>query len=535
MTRTGSSRRSINLAALLTGLVAVSILCTVIIQLIASYQSEKHALMTTTLALNASNAEKVNGTIGSQFVAMRASLKTTAYFAAHNLTLPDDKLQAQLELIRNTSRYFNSLSWVDESGVVRNIAPISIGIKGKVITEGLTKIALDSRAPYLSVPYIAPSGRLTVLFSEPVYLPGGIYRGLIAGTIYMRENNILYEILGENKVDSTGSYFFVVDPNGKLIYHPDKSRIGEDVSANPVVAKIRSGIISGQQMVTNTKGIRMLAAYVKVPESGWGVIQQTPVSAVYEQLYRNIRHQLLNMLIPFAVLLLLVIAVARRLARPFVGLADLVKQFSQGEHVALPKAQPHWNREADLLTKTVLFALETLERNNSELKHEASTDSLTGLLNRRSLTRILEEWMGVERSFAVLIMDIDHFKSVNDTYGHPAGDEVLKHIARLLRGTADMDTVCCRYGGEEFLLLLPAVQIKEAIVFAEHLRRKIVKSKTPIGIRVTVSIGIAVFPEHADTAERLIDIADKALYRAKQEGRNRSAAGSTSRLDTHGI
>ncbi|TYP78093.1 sensor domain-containing diguanylate cyclase [Paenibacillus methanolicus] len=513
--------RGIRLAAVLTLLVATAVLSALLIQLIASYQSEKDTLIDTTLTLNYSNAHKIAGTIDSLFTAMRGSLKTTAEYVSGTDNFEVGDIQTELELIRTTSRYFNSLTWVDETGYVHSIAPISVGLKGKTVNTGLTKVALDLRRPYSSEPYIAPSGRLIVMLTEPVYDRAGEYRGILIGSIYLQESNILYEILGNNVVDETGSYFYVTGPDGRILYHPDHARIGDNTDTNPVVHKLRDGL-NGKQQVTNTKGIPMLAAYVSVHQNRWGVVQQTPVAAVHEKLTANLRQQVLYMLAPFLLLLLAVVFIARKLAHPFVSLADTVKQMSEGTYAPIAHTKPHWNREAELLTKTVIFAMEEMRKNNTQLIREASTDPLTELKNRRTMTDIMEGWFEARLRFSIVILDIDHFKSVNDTFGHPTGDEVLKSLAHVLSQSVRRSDICCRYGGEEFVLLFPGLHANEAFAQAERIRRKVERMATPIGRNVTISMGIAEYPCHAESMEALIDAADRAMYAAKQNGRNRT-------------
>ncbi|MFC4104052.1 sensor domain-containing diguanylate cyclase [Paenibacillus xanthanilyticus] len=518
--------RGIRLATVLTLLVATAVMSALLIQLIASYHSEEDSLIDTTLTLNYSNAHKIAGTIDSLFTSMRSSLKASADYVVGTDAFEAGDIQTELELIRVTSRYFNSLTWVDETGYVLNIAPASVGLKGKMVNSGLTNVALQLRRPYLSKPYIAPSGRLIVMLTEPLYNRAGEYRGILIGSIYLQESNILYEILGNSSVDETGSYFYVTGPEGQILYHPDHARIGDNTGANPVVRKLREGL-NGKQQVTNTKGVPMLAAYVAVHQNRWGVVQQTPIDAVQDKLNANLRQQVLYMLAPFLILLLVVVFVARKLAHPFVSLADTVKQMSEGTYAPIAHTKPHWNREAELLTKTVIFAMEEMRKNNTQLIREASTDPLTGLLNRRTMTDMMEGWLEARLRFSVVILDIDYFKSVNDAFGHSTGDEVLKSLARVLGQSVRRSDVCCRYGGEEFVLLFPGLHPGEAFAQAERIRRKVERMATPIGRNVTISMGVASYPVHAETMEALIDAADRAMYLAKQNGRNKTIVASS--------
>jgi diguanylate cyclase (GGDEF)-like protein/PAS domain S-box-containing protein len=167
---------------------------------------------------------------------------------------------------------------------------------------------------------------------------------------------------------------------------------------------------------------------------------------------------------------------------------------------------------------------EKLYEANSRLEALASTDSLTGLKNRRAFEERLEEEVGRTRrhghQLALVLLDIDHFKSFNDTFGHPKGDEVLRNIGRLIKRTSRETDVCARYGGEEFAIILPHTDQDGALGLAERLRRAIeeaVWEDRPM----TASVGVAHICREVTTAEQLLDQADRALYRSKQDGRNR--------------
>jgi diguanylate cyclase (GGDEF)-like protein len=161
----------------------------------------------------------------------------------------------------------------------------------------------------------------------------------------------------------------------------------------------------------------------------------------------------------------------------------------------------------------------------------AATDALTGLFNRRyfegALKRELARADRGESSLALLMLDIDHFKSFNDTYGHAMGDLVLKKVATTLGRCLRQADVLARFGGEEFVVLLPQVSASGAMDSAERIRVALEKADIhPGGPRkhVSVSIGMAMFPDHADSASDLLVAADQALYRAKDAGRNRVVA-----------
>jgi diguanylate cyclase (GGDEF)-like protein/PAS domain S-box-containing protein len=169
-----------------------------------------------------------------------------------------------------------------------------------------------------------------------------------------------------------------------------------------------------------------------------------------------------------------------------------------------------------------------VERLQEELREQALHDPLTGLYNRRYLAEMLEHEIArserEQTSLSIIVSDIDHFKDINDTCGHQTGDRFLVEIAALLRHTTRSSDLICRYGGEEFVLVFPGADSRSATQRAEDIRRKcseIVIDHEGQGFSVTMSFGIAVYPEHGQTGEEVIIKADKALYASKQAGRNR--------------
>ena len=158
----------------------------------------------------------------------------------------------------------------------------------------------------------------------------------------------------------------------------------------------------------------------------------------------------------------------------------------------------------------------------------ATIDGLTELYNHRyfqeSLKKQVEISKRYEQPFSLLILDIDFFKKVNDTYGHQAGDAVLKQVAQILKKNARNTDVICRYGGEEMGIILPNTIAQEALNLAKRINSAVEEYNfildTNKSGKVTVSVGVATFPENADNAKDLIEFADKGLYYAKEHGRN---------------
>lgn len=164
-----------------------------------------------------------------------------------------------------------------------------------------------------------------------------------------------------------------------------------------------------------------------------------------------------------------------------------------------------------------------------ELSELAARDGLTGLYNHRSFYILLTEEIARAQRFgrpvSLLMLDVDHFKRVNDTHGHPAGDAILRGLSELLGCEARAIDRICRYGGEEIAVILPETDLAAAAVIAERLRAAVemqpFKANVGLPFRITVSIGAASWPMQADSAQALVAAADVALYAAKQGGRNR--------------
>lgn len=186
------------------------------------------------------------------------------------------------------------------------------------------------------------------------------------------------------------------------------------------------------------------------------------------------------------------------------------------------------------LERCLRYALK-LSASMQSLHSLATHDPLTGLLNRREFDRILEEETAratrFKRSFSVVLVDLDHFKNVNDTHGHQVGDMVLLHLASLMSSLARSVDRVARFGGEEFAIIELETDEDGALSSAERLRAALEASPCAVpgiagGLAITLSAGVAVYPKHGDGSESLIRAADRALYEAKALGRNLAVGAS---------
>jgi diguanylate cyclase (GGDEF)-like protein len=188
---------------------------------------------------------------------------------------------------------------------------------------------------------------------------------------------------------------------------------------------------------------------------------------------------------------------------------------------------------AALLERSIRHSIERAKA--LDVLHKlASYDELTGLYNRREMERRLNEginhYQRYNHPMALVMVDVDYFKIINDSYGHQAGDQVLRRLGAVLRASVREVDLTARYGGEELAVILPEMTGRQAFGMAERLRRSISaqpftltpERKQPVQLSITVSLGVAALPDDAVSAAALIDAADRCLYEAKRRGRNRT-------------
>ena len=221
------------------------------------------------------------------------------------------------------------------------------------------------------------------------------------------------------------------------------------------------------------------------------------------------------------------VALARSVTGPVDTLRQGAARLAQGK--LSHRVDIHRHDELGELAAAFNAMAGQIEANQAALQQLATRDGLTGLYNHHTCYVLLGDEIAraqrFKRPLSLLLLDVDHFKRVNDTHGHPAGDAVLRGLGELLIRQARAIDHVCRYGGEEITVILPETDLDAAARFAERLRAAVEAQPfdvdTGAPLRMTVSIGVASWPTHADNAQALVAAADAALYAAKQRGRNR--------------
>ncbi|KGR74389.1 sensor domain-containing diguanylate cyclase [Ureibacillus sinduriensis] len=508
----------IKLKYLIIGLISLAFLLSVASSLYSSYERSIALLEEQSLEKNRVYAQKLSQTAN---LFLEHSIKILDYSASKIADQMNDEEALNNEVMRlfHQQSSFNSVVIANSEGLMLAGAPDQYRLKGKTITskEGLEQ--LKKQTISISDPYRASTGKLLITVSYPIFSSDGQFKGVVNGSIYIHESNFFEQILGEHHYHD-GTYVYVVDSEGKLIYHVDKSRLGEDVSKNQVVQRLGHGD-SGAQLVTNKLDEEMLAGFSPLEKANWGVVVQTPrevaIHSVGEQVLTIFYFELPLLFISIIIVLILVV----KITKPLQQIATLTEYSINESEMGNLESLNAWFYEASQIKKALIRSLSFLHGQVSTLKDENSIDPLTNLTNRRALDSVLQSWTVQGKMYAVIMLDIDFFKSINDTYGHTIGDEVLKFLSFQMRNAVRGQDICCRYGGEEFIILLPETGIENAFDIAEQLRKRVESATSPSGKPVTFSAGIAGFPKQAANPDELIELADRALYEAKHLGRNR--------------
>ncbi|WP_233201398.1 sensor domain-containing diguanylate cyclase [Sporosarcina sp. P13] len=500
----------------------LAIVLTFLTSTTVGYRVNKQALIDSTLGTNKAYAEKLASTTNTY---LRETLKILQVNSEEVLSLiaqPDSQLQLNgiVERIRTQTSTFNSVVIVSPEGIVQGVSPSSLNLIGEKLTSVGAKQAIEEKRSIISQPYVSTTGELIVFISVPLFSENGTYRGILGGAIYLNKPNVLEKVLGVHFTEN-GSYVYVVDKKGSLIYHQHGKRMKDDVSENEVVKKVITGINGSQQFV-NTKGIPMLAGYAYVPIADWGIISQRPVSVAVSPAKSMVVEMAWKSLPLLLLAFFLVRYLSKKIAMPLQRLAYYTESSPEVDQKEKMETVSDWYYEARQLKGAVLYSIDYFKNEMNYFIHQSTTDPLTKLTNRRTMDDFMKQWVEEKKPFALVIFDIDKFKRVNDRYGHVVGDEVLVYLADLMQNAARKGDICCRYGGEEFVILLPKADKATAYQVAERLREKLEGTVSPCGEIVTISAGVATYPLDAVYPAQIIELADQCLYQAKRTGRNKT-------------
>lgn len=340
----------------------------------------------------------------------------------------------------------------------------------------------------------------------------------------------------------------VIDAQGIVLAQSDApDGIGKRI-ADPGLLNLMSSQDTGSTTTSAADGSRRALSFARIPDTGLSLVVSVDEARIVGDIDRNIRNAYLQLaLVAIAVLFGAWMLGERLILRPIRVLTTMATRLGQGDFSTRSDRTTMPPEFAQLATELNVMASQLGERerelraSNNQLSVLASLNSLSGLANRRGFdSRLGFEWVRAEHSghsLALLMIDIDHFKLFNDTYGHLEGDACLRHVGETLAAIADQVIgFAARYGGEEFSLMIPAINSARASEIGEMVRRAIeqldVPNKAaPLG-HLTVSVGIAINKPAPDIdAKALVEAADAGLYAAKRRGRNLVVEHDAIRVD----
>lgn len=510
----------LSLKYLILFIALLSVALTLTSSILSGYRVSQDALIENTLETNQVYAQKVAHTTGNF---LNEAMDTLAYSANNIATYleegDEELIFEEADRLLDQMNTFNSIVFVSDTGLIRASSPETLGMVGEMIDSEGGLQALDVKEPFISKPYLSMTDRLIVLISQPVFNDEGIYKGYISGSIYLLEDNVLNDLLGAHFFQDD-SYFYVVDIEGNILYHPDLARINENVADNLAVQEAISQKDGSVELV-NAKGIGMLAGYANVEKANWGVVSQTEKADAIAPA-SEMRDEMLLKALPFILLSsVLIILLANQISQPLHKLGNYAERSTEEHHLDEVTGVRAWYYEAIQLENALVKSFQSWEERVNYFIYQSTTDPLTGLANRRFMDETIKKWGDKNIPYALTLIDVDRFKLVNDTYGHAIGDDVLKFLATEMQNAVDETALCCRYGGEEFVILLPNTGMNVAYNLANELRKKVVNTVSPTGKNITISGGVAHYPHSADHFVKTFELADQRLYQAKEAGRNK--------------
>lgn len=512
----------LSLRHLILFIALLSVGLTLASSIISGYRVSQEALAKNTLETNRVYAKKIAYTTDEILEDMLATLAYSAkkieeYIVQEEIDL-EEKLFSETDRLFYQQDIFNSVIVVSEDGKVIATSPETLGTLGQEISSIGAKEAFAEKRPIISNPYWSMTDRLIISISHPIRDDWGNYLGYIAGTIYLLEDNILNDLLGAHFYED-GSYVYVVDEEGNIIYHPNSNRINDNAADNLAVKETMLGK-NGMMQIVNSEGVNMLAGYADIPATNWGTISQIETEIALRPA-TDMRNEMILKALPFLALsLILIVVIANRIANPLQKLGNYAEMSMENGSYEKVKGVQAWYYEAIQLEKVLVKSFTFWEDKVNYFIFQSTTDPLTGLTNRRYLNEQMQKLEVETKPYSILLLDIDRFKMVNDTYGHSVGDEVLKFLAKEMSEVARKTDICCRYGGEEFIILMPTTTVEEAYILSEQLRKKLESTISPTGEPITISGGIAKFPMDRNDMT-VIEMADERLYQAKEAGRNK--------------
>lgn len=429
----------------------------------------------------------------------RQAQETLKYHRATNIVLLDPTYQQRI----NTLRPFGS--------------PLPLTKDGQV-----TRRVFETGRPTVSDVFIGPvAQKPLVSISVPVFEKGKVI--YVLGTGVWSER--LRDILLRERLPA-GWIGTIFDSKGAIVARTHEMERFVGQNGSPALIKRMSEVSEDSLETVTVEGIPVISTFTRSSVSNWGVALGIPLESFSGPLRRSMLWLMGGIALLFIGSLIVAFAIAVRLTRSVGALREPALALGRGEIVHVPDLRL---KEVNEVGQALVKAYELL----STTKHRATHDPLTGLANRMLFAELLGQQLKTcqrtGRGLSVLYIDVDRFKSINDKYGHQAGDGVLRMLATTLKAILRGSDAAARLGGDEFAIMLVDTDIDGARVVAQKLFDAIAarEASPPEKPPFSISIGIAVYPTSGSSAEMLIHRADEAMYQAKAAGNQRGVVADS--------
>ncbi|EJK0513246.1 GGDEF domain-containing protein [Salmonella enterica] len=427
-------------------------------------------------------------------------------------------LKEEADRLRLQSGMFNSVLVVSNNAVVLATSPESLGLVGVHLNSNTSKLAIEGKKPFISLPYKSAAGNLIVLLSHPIYDKDGNYIGYIGGSIYLKKHSLFSDVLSRHFFKS-GTEISIVSDDGNVIFNNNESVVGQPVGISDDLKSKLTESDRGEGAFFSA-GHRYLLGYAHMKNTAWNVLVYSHADSVTTILFTYVKCVLFLLIVIIVVFSLISYFIASRISIPLEKLAISTNAKDIGDSLGYIKSINAWYAEADRLKKALFTHVKVMMETVDSLNEVAVRDPLTGVNNRLGFSnKIQSHKQGL--GGALIAIDVDFFKKINDSFGHGVGDEVLVSLAQIINSCCRSEDIVCRFGGEEFVVFLPNTSVVIAECVAERIRSVVESTVFPNNLRVTISAGVATQDDPLGGIIFLLKNADDALYQAKEEGRNK--------------
>ena len=438
---------------------------------------------------------------------------------------PVRRLAAYLASVRAKFADYDQIAVLDLGG--QSLVPGDPNVAARLPSDWVKQVRADANV--VSEAYRDDGkNKPVMLIAVPIKAANGRLLGAMAGKLNF---DSVEKILKDFSIGQTGNVH-LIDKTGRVIVSSRPSG-GAAVAARLPAPATNSLLARSETTVaySNDRGAAVVGTLRPVSALGWAVVAEVTRHEVYGRVSRE-RNVMFFVLAGVVILVgLAAYVLALTVVRPLDRLTAGAKRVGAGNFdVELPVLD---YGEVGYLTRAFNTMVSRLRDMNEELKTLSITDGLTGLFTQKHLLDTLGTELARAQRFkhplAVLMIDVDHFKQYNDGFGHQQGDRLLIDMTQLFKSATRSIDYAARYGGDEFVLVLHEVSPADAVQLAERVRKGVAAATFHPRHKVTISVGVAGFPDHGATAPSLIAAADAALYEAKRQGRNKTvvARGET--------